>query len=158
MTMTIPLKLVVVVLLIVHGGEAFQLPPRSDFAVLPMHQSLSSLSRSHHSDLSMKRFSLLQMTSTEEQLEEDKSLVVSAPPDQDDSTGGGLKRTLLLAIPLFCKFVVVLFIKFLTDAVVFPLLFMYRLARITKRKIKSLFTKKNDAPPPNGELSPPSNE
>jgi len=79
--------------------------------------------------------------------------------NEDDTTGGGLTRTMLLAIPLFCKFVIVLIIKFLTDAVVFPLLFLYRFARITKRKIRALFTsssKKDDenASPINGEVPP----
>ena len=156
-TMSTPLKLITV-LLMVHSYEAFQPSPRrSGCAVLPWHQSPPSPRRSHHLDLSKTRCPPVQMTSTEEQ---DKSSLLSPPPpsDLDDSTGGGLKRTLLLAIPLFCKFVVVLLIKFVTDAIVFPLLFLYRLAHITKRKIKLLFKKKDDATPSNGDLSPPSNE
>ena len=63
----------------------------------------------------------------------------SATGTGDDPTSdGGLTRTLLLAVPLFCKFAVVLLIKFLTDAVVYPLLFLYRVARITKRKVRAL--------------------
>jgi hypothetical protein len=65
--------------------------------------------------------------------------------DPDDSDGsGGLARTLLLAVPLFCKFVIVLIIKFLTDLVVFPLLFLYRVARLTKRRILKMFKSKDD--------------
>jgi hypothetical protein len=52
-----------------------------------------------------------------------------------------LWRTVLLAVPLFCKFVIVLGIKFLTDLVVLPLLLLYRLARLTKRRILGAFAK-----------------
>ena len=92
--------------------------------------------------------------------------------DDDNMSGGGLTRTLLLAIPLFCKFVLVLIVKFLTDVVVYPLLWLFRLARITKRKVLSLFVptknkKKDDdfSAPINGEAAagsppppPPSSE
>ncbi|GKY94781.1 hypothetical protein MPSEU_000443200 [Mayamaea pseudoterrestris] len=62
---------------------------------------------------------------------------------------GGVARTLLLAAPLFFKFVIVLCIKFLTDLVVFPLLFLYRMARLVKRKIlKAVFP--NDDKAKNG--------
>lgn len=63
----------------------------------------------------------------------------SLPSLRRDKDGGGVLRTILLAIPLFCKFVIVLMIKFLTDLVVFPLLWMYRLARLTKRKVLNMF-------------------
>lgn len=56
----------------------------------------------------------------------------------------GVTRMILLAVPLFCKFCIVLAIKFVTDLVVFPLLLLYRLARNTKRKVLSLFNKKSD--------------
>ncbi|EEC43790.1 predicted protein [Phaeodactylum tricornutum CCAP 1055/1] len=55
----------------------------------------------------------------------------------------GLAKAVLLAVPLFCKFVIVLCIKFLTDLVVFPLLWTYRLARLTKKKILGLFGKRS---------------
>ncbi|CAJ1930591.1 unnamed protein product [Cylindrotheca closterium] len=47
-------------------------------------------------------------------------------------------RTWLLTVPLFFKFVIVLLLKFATDLVVYPLLWLYRLAGIVKRKFKSL--------------------
>jgi hypothetical protein len=58
---------------------------------------------------------------------------------------GGLTRTLLLAVPLFCKFVMVLMIKFLTDLVVFPLLFLYRMARKVKRGLVRIVTSRNQS-------------
>lgn len=53
-------------------------------------------------------------------------------------------RTILLAVPLFCKFVIVLAIKFMTDLVVFPLLYLYRLARLTRKRIAKAFMPKDD--------------
>lgn len=49
------------------------------------------------------------------------------------------RRSGLLTLPLFVKFMAVLFIKVLTDAVVFPSLFLYRILRRIKRKIIGLF-------------------
>lgn len=54
-------------------------------------------------------------------------------------SSGGVVRTLLLAGPLFCKFVIVLAIKFLTDLVVFPLLFLYRGIRLVKQRVLLIF-------------------
>jgi hypothetical protein len=58
--------------------------------------------------------------------------------------------TVILTIPLFIKFFAVLCIKFLTDAVVFPSLFLYRILRKTKRKIISLFQQGPASIKPNG--------
>ena len=52
----------------------------------------------------------------------------------------GVAKTILL-VPLFCKFVVVLVIKFITDLIVFPLLFLYRLAGIVKRRLLKMIGK-----------------
>ena len=52
----------------------------------------------------------------------------------------GVAKTILV-VPLFCKFVVVLLIKFITDLVVFPLLFLYRLAGIGKRRFLKMIGK-----------------
>ncbi len=69
--------------------------------------------------------------------------------------------TLLLLPVLLFKFAVVLCVKFATDAVVFPLLWTYRLARMGKRKVvggaRSLFGKKeyvNGDTKVNGDASP----
>lgn len=60
--------------------------------------------------------------------------------DDDDTEGKrSIAKTILLTVPLFCKFVVVLLIKFVTDLVVFPLLFLYRLAGTAKRKVIKRF-------------------
>jgi hypothetical protein len=74
----------------------------------------------------------------------------AAAPVQTDKSLEGKKdssvlwKTVVLAVPLFCKFVIVLVIKFLTDLVVFPLLLLYRLARLTKRRILNFFQSKGD--------------
>jgi hypothetical protein len=52
-----------------------------------------------------------------------------------------LSRTLVLAVPLMLKFVLVLMIKFLTDLVVFPLLFTYRGTRVMKRRIFKIWNR-----------------
>lgn len=54
--------------------------------------------------------------------------------DNKDKAEEKQTRTVLLTIPLFCKFVVVLLIKLVTDVIVFPFLFLYRLVGIGKRK------------------------
>jgi hypothetical protein len=51
-------------------------------------------------------------------------------------------KTAALALPLVCKFLIVMVIKFLTDLVVFPLLMLYRFARLTKRNILGFFRSK----------------
>ena len=82
---------------------------------------------------------------------------VDSVSDVDDDEDGAddkpsIVKTVLLTVPLFCKFVVVLVIKLLTDVVVFPLLFLYRLAGQAKRKVLKMFTKNklNDGEPANG--------
>jgi hypothetical protein len=63
----------------------------------------------------------------------------------------GVAKTILL-VPLFCKFAVVLLIKFITDLVVFPLLFLYRLAGQVKRKLLKMIGKGPELnEKPNGE-------
>lgn len=49
--------------------------------------------------------------------------------------GGGLKNALIMGPPLILKFLVVLIVKFLTDVIVFPLLYLYRFIRLIKHKI-----------------------
>jgi len=60
--------------------------------------------------------------------------------------------SVLFTVPLFFKFIAVLCIKFLTDAVVFPSLFLYRLLRRIKRKTISFF-RQDGSIKPNGETS-----
>jgi hypothetical protein len=68
--------------------------------------------------------------------------------EDDEVSSSGVTRTLLLAVPLFCKFVLVLMIKFVTDLIVYPLLLLYRGARITKRRVLRMFNGGSDASPP----------
>uniref|UniRef100_A0A7S1Z397 Uncharacterized protein n=1 Tax=Trieres chinensis TaxID=1514140 RepID=A0A7S1Z397_TRICV len=66
---------------------------------------------------------------------------VTTGKESKGTEGGrsGALAALLLGPPLFAKFVIVLVVKFLTDLVVFPLLFLYRLVRLGKNKVLGLF-------------------
>ena len=59
----------------------------------------------------------------------------------DAASSNTQKNNAILVFPLFCKFMVVLLIKFLTDLVVFPSLLLFRLARRMKRKLLELIGK-----------------
>ena len=66
--------------------------------------------------------------------------------DEEDDDGddeiearGGILKILFISVPLFCKFCIVLIVKFLTDLVVYPLLWLYRLAHLTKIRILKFF-------------------
>ncbi len=56
----------------------------------------------------------------------------------------GFITALILGPPLIFKFGIVLVVKFLTDLVVFPLLYLYRLCRLAKNKVVGLFVKSDD--------------
>mmetsp|Transcript_41244 Transcript_41244/g.50178 ORF Transcript_41244/g.50178 Transcript_41244/m.50178 type:complete len:175 (-) Transcript_41244:77-601(-) len=49
------------------------------------------------------------------------------------------RKNALLILPLFFKFMIVLMVKFLTDVVVYPFLFLYRFLRVLKNKMLSFF-------------------
>jgi hypothetical protein len=79
----------------------------------------------------------------------------SEPAKVPSQKSWGVTKTILLTVPLFFKFLVVLVIKFMTDLVVFPLLFSYRMCRRAKRKVLGVFSKsKKDTKLPNGETRP----
>eukprot|EP00531_Pseudo-nitzschia_arenysensis_P019612 CAMPEP_0116135076 /NCGR_PEP_ID=MMETSP0329-20121206/10997_1 /TAXON_ID=697910 /ORGANISM="Pseudo-nitzschia arenysensis, Strain B593" /LENGTH=139 /DNA_ID=CAMNT_0003629851 /DNA_START=218 /DNA_END=637 /DNA_ORIENTATION=- len=59
--------------------------------------------------------------------------------ENGDEASNTQKSNVILVLPLFCKFLVVLMIKFLTDLVVYPSLLLFRLAKKTKRKIIATF-------------------
>lgn len=61
--------------------------------------------------------------------------------DDDDEveSQGGILKILFISVPLFCKFCIVLIIKFLTDLVVYPLLWLYRLAHLIKIRTLRFF-------------------
>lgn len=59
--------------------------------------------------------------------------------DDEIEARGGILKILFISVPLFCKFCIVLVIKFLTDLVVYPLLWLYRLAHLTKIRILKFF-------------------
>jgi len=71
---------------------------------------------------------------------------------RDDTNDGGALRMIFLAVPLFCKFVLVLLIKFMTDLVVIPMLFLYRQGQKAKRRLRKMFSRNSiDKTKPNGE-------
>lgn len=55
----------------------------------------------------------------------------------------GLLTALIIGPPLVAKFGIVLLVKFLTDLVVFPLLFLYRMCKIVKNKVLGLFIRED---------------
>lgn len=69
-----------------------------------------------------------------------KSVVASKEKD-DESRRNDNGFALTLIPTLLFKLTIVLLVKFATDIVVFPLLFLYRLARLGKRKILMGFKK-----------------
>jgi hypothetical protein len=78
-----------------------------------------------------------------------ESLDVFTSTEKSSSTIKNSKTKRLLTIPLFIKFVAVLLIKFITDLVVFPVLFLYRMAHNAKQRLLRLF--KNDTEAPSGD-------
>lgn len=149
-------------LLVVPLSHSFVLKPSA--RLLPKQRTLSSsLSKSNvvaktllanDSTATTRRITRLFTTEDDQEKEntvpettsETSSSSVSRENDDDAVDGKrGLTKTLLLAVPLFCKFVIVLMIKFVTDLIVFPLLFLYRAARMMKRKLISAIRRnKND--------------
>ena len=80
----------------------------------------------------------MQSTPEDANVENEKTTDVSAstpPSEENEEDTGSVTRTVLLAVPLFCKFVIVLLIKFVTDLIVFPLLFLFRVARRAKKSV-----------------------
>jgi len=53
----------------------------------------------------------------------------------------GFLTALIVGPPLIAKFAIVLMVKFLTDVIVFPLLFLYRMCKSLKNRIVGLFGK-----------------
>lgn len=76
--------------------------------------------------------------------ERDASASASASIDEETKKSpkerSGFLTALILGPPLIAKFGIVLLVKLATDLVVFPLLFLYRICKIAKNKIASLFT------------------
>ena len=56
----------------------------------------------------------------------------------------GFLTALIMGPPLLAKFGIVILVKIMTDMVVFPLLFLYRIIKKAKNKIVGLFTMKGD--------------
>jgi len=77
---------------------------------------------------------------------DDKDVAVSSNT-ASDSSEPAIRRTkgIFIAVPLVCKFVIVLMIKFVTDLIVFPLLLLYRLVRLAKRRFLKLLGRTGDS-------------
>lgn len=92
----------------------------------------SQLGRRHSSSLYFKTPD----GNVPETLEDDEE---DGDGDDEIEAKGGILKILFISVPLFCKFCIVLIIKFLTDLVVYPLLWLYRLAHLAKIRILKLF-------------------
>jgi hypothetical protein len=122
--------------------------------------SMSSLSTKHSSGMGMMRLqlsslesptSIVATTSTGPRLQRTRMTMasddssseqeVTKKNEQGNGASNSKRNNAILVLPLFCKFIVVILIKFLTDLVVFPSLFLYRLARRAKRKMIGWFGK-----------------
>ena len=91
--------------------------------------------------------------------EESTTLINKSSSVGSSGTDGGFFLTLLLAPPLIAKFCIVLLVKFATDAVVYPTLFLWRLASRAKRKVLRAFgigkESKDTEEPMNGDENAP---
>jgi len=71
--------------------------------------------------------------------------------EDDGSNGGNLDNSngflvaLMMGPPLIAKFLIVLFVKFVTDVVVFPLLYLYRAAKRLKVAIFGGYNKGSES-------------
>ena len=102
--------------------------------------SVFAMSRSARTQL--KRDTRMAMTmdgSSDDSSGENKEATTKEDTENETSSGTQ-KSNVILVVPLFCKFMVVLLIKFLTDLVVYPSLLLYRLARRTKQKLFGSFS------------------
>jgi hypothetical protein len=129
---------------------------------IPHHQWLASRSTLRQEQILIA--ALRQASSDDEAAEaaNTEKAAAGTPPQETNAdsslepkkkSSGVWWKTAALALPLFCKFVIVLVIKFLTDLVVYPLLLLYRLARLTKRRILGLFSSKGKDEKVNGSSS-----
>mmetsp|Transcript_33047 Transcript_33047/g.70439 ORF Transcript_33047/g.70439 Transcript_33047/m.70439 type:complete len:196 (-) Transcript_33047:238-825(-) len=73
-----------------------------------------------------------------------KDAAVSSKSDDESSSSSSSGFSLVLLPTLLFKFLVVMCVKFATDVVVFPALWLYRLARLGKRKVVGLFVKSDE--------------
>ncbi|KAL7524999.1 hypothetical protein ACHAXR_000812 [Thalassiosira sp. AJA248-18] len=150
-------------------ASGFSAPKSTNTASARQHVSRPALFPVPHNRATCPSESIIatQMTKSEEEKTEEATTSSEAAADateisakesavdttttaaaaKDDSKNRSAFSLILLPTLLF-KFTIVLCVKFATDIVVFPLLWMYRLARMGKRKlmrgIKKLFGKKDN--------------
>ena len=123
---------IAILALVVAQTLSFTLQHRSAYVITRIHEVSSNLPISR----AVKRRGLFMTTEGQEEAE---SVEVAVGDDDDGDDGVDEKRsitkTVLLTVPLFCKFVIVLLIKFVTDLILYPLIFLYRLVRAAKRSV-----------------------
>ncbi len=84
---------------------------------------------------------------TEEKDDGASTEIDQKPSSDEESAVGKVKErsgfwtALVLAPPLLAKFGIVLLVKVITDLIVFPLLFLFRISKIVKNKFLGLFGK-----------------
>ena len=92
-----------------------------------------------HTEEEVKDAEIVESTSVEA-----SASTASTTSGSEIDDGGGFFTTLLLAPPLLFKFLIVLCVKVLTDAVVYPTLFLWKVAARAKRKVLGVFGIKSD--------------
>lgn len=148
------LYLQLLLLLLISGALSFNLVAKPATPTRPIQRIPSTATILQRTAMTssklfggLKRLENSNLFSTEDPVEPEEteaSKEVQAPSDttkDDEDEARGITRTVLLTVPLFCKFVIVLMIKFVTDLIVFPLLWLYKLAGVVKRRILRLFGK-----------------
>mmetsp|Transcript_7666 Transcript_7666/g.11001 ORF Transcript_7666/g.11001 Transcript_7666/m.11001 type:complete len:162 (+) Transcript_7666:81-566(+) len=115
---------------------------RSAATMSPLFVRQSDEQRNNRLLLSTERTTTTAMFMAENGAKDDEIENNKNPAEEREKAEGfGPLTAALLAVPLVCKFVIVLLIKFMTDLVVYPLLLLYRLARMTKNKFLRLIGK-----------------
>jgi hypothetical protein len=133
---------------------SFQLALRSKTSPPPLpravahHQWLASRSATRQALITLHQAAPLD----DEAADIEKEAADLNPPPPNETSTDSLEqpkkktnvwwKTAALALPLFCKFIIVMVIKFMTDLVVFPLLMLYRFTRLAKRRVLGFFRSK----------------
>jgi len=106
----------------------------------PIRQNIPS-----HRPFAFSPITRLKMT---EEKDDGASTEIDQKPSSDEESAVGKEKersgfwtALVLAPPLLAKFGIVLLVKVITDLIVFPLLFLFRISKIVKNKFLGLFGK-----------------
>jgi len=131
------------------GVQSFSIPSKSTAVGNAATSALfrpSRQARRQPASISFSPMTQLKMTD-----EKDDGKEVEASTETNDSANieektvkkpkerSGFWTALILAPPLIAKFGIVLIVKVITDLIVFPLLFLFRIGKTAKNKIVGLF-------------------